>query len=85
MPVVSRCVSPCRTHETCADLSPTISGKFLDKGTNLVCHITVWLPRFLIVQARCEVLPLTPTTLVVTVSTKYGPDREPVGLGVALS
>ena len=32
-----------------------------------------------------EVLPLMPITVLPGLSTKYGPDSDPVGLGVTLS
>ena len=32
-----------------------------------------------------EVLPLIPITVLPGLSTKYGPDNDPVGLGVTLS
>ena len=47
--------------------------------------ITVKFPKFFIEQARLEVFPLTPITVFPGLSTKYGPDKDPVGLGVALS
>ena len=48
--------------------------------------LTVWLPRFLILQTRCVALPVTPvTSLSASVMSNHGPEREPVGFGVALS
>ena len=47
---------------------------------------TVWLPRFLILQTRWVALPVTPVTyLSASVMSNHGPEREPVGFGVALS
>ena len=51
----------------------------------VVSSITVKFPKFFIEQARLEVFPLTPITVFPGLSTKYGPDKDPVGLGVALS
>ena len=47
--------------------------------------LTVILPRFLIEHAMLDVFPLMPMTALLRPSTKYGPDSEPVGSGVALS
>lgn len=47
---------------------------------------TVWFPRLMILQTRCVILPLTPVTFSEPFSiSNQGPDRDPVGLGVALS
>ena len=46
---------------------------------------TVRFPRFLMEHAMLEVFPLMPMTVLPGPCTKYGPEREPVGLGVTLS
>ena len=47
--------------------------------------LTVKFPRFFIEHAMFDVFPLIPITVWPGPSTKYGPDRDPVGFGVTLS
>ena len=51
-----------------------------------ISMLTVWLPRFLILQTRWVALPVTPvTSRSASVMSNHGPEREPVGFGVARS